>query len=81
MGEGPSIWHRPKTGGGGWHTGDVLLGIVAGEERVEGPRACGLLWVRWRGSASMNSDFFPFIFIQIFKQIRICIGSKHSCLC
>jgi hypothetical protein len=61
MREGPGGQHRLRTGGGGWHTTGALRGIVAGKERVEGPRACGPLWAHWRGPASTNSDFFIFI--------------------
>jgi hypothetical protein len=46
MGEGSGGWHWPKTGGGGRHTAGALRDVVAGEERVEGPRARGPLWVR-----------------------------------
>jgi hypothetical protein len=55
-------------------------GVVGrGGERNEGPRTHGPLWARWRGPARMNSENFHFI--QIFKQIRICNGSKHIFPC
>jgi hypothetical protein len=40
----------------------AILGIMAGEERVEGPRAGGPLWAHWRGPASTKSDVFSFSF-------------------